>query len=217
MDGSPGAVFLIRDREALKVLTDPLRAQIFEALAQEQLSPRQLGERLGVAASKLYYHLNMMEKHGFIVVAETRMVANLVEKLYRAVAMTLTVDAGLLSFSNPEQQENVFTVMDSTLAATREDVLRSLQARAFELSQGAALQPRKMIMTRDVRRIAEERADEFRDRLEALITEFAACDAADAPAQAYALTVAFYPSFHYSDQADQGGAAAPPPATETNE
>ncbi|HEY1012227.1 MAG TPA: helix-turn-helix domain-containing protein [Herpetosiphonaceae bacterium] len=206
-------VFVIRDREALKVLTDPLRAQMFEALAQEQLSPRQLGERLGVAASKLYYHLNMMEKHGFIAVAETRMVANLVEKLYRAAAMTLSVDPALLTFSTPEHQENLFTVTESTLAATREDLMRSFQARAYELAQGATPQPRKMIITRDVRRLPEERIDEFTERLEALITEFAASDTTQATDQAYALTVAFYPSFHYSETADQGG-ATPPAATE---
>src|SRR5215207_1521313 len=90
--------FRIKDLETLRALSDPLRVQIVELLA-EDLTVKQVAERLGLAPSKLYYHFTTLEKLGLIEVAETRMVANMVEKLYRSSIDTLDVDPSLFKFS----------------------------------------------------------------------------------------------------------------------
>lgn len=206
MNSNPGKadatqnVFVVRDFETLKVLSDPLRMQIFEALVQAAQSPKQIAERLGLATSKIYYHLGLLERHGLVVVAETRTVANLIEKTYRVTASTIDIDPTLLTFRTVEGQENLYELLAGTLNTTREDILRSFQARAFSLEQGAQPRERAAIINRNLSRLSEARADELRARLLALIAEFEAAEGEldpSAEAEVYAFTVAFYPSFYY--------------------
>ncbi len=200
-DFTPQGEFVIQDLETLKVVADPLRTQVVELLVADALTVRQVAERLGLASSKLYYHFGLLEKHGLIRVVSTRLVANVQEKLYRAAAVDYDVDKRLLAFSTPEGQENITTLVRTTIDATREDLLRSFQARAFALEQGAAApQPRPVIISRLMSRLSAERADAFRERLHALLREFGAADAG-AGAQSFALTIAFYPSFYCPDAA----------------
>ena len=82
---------MIEDLATLQVIAEPLRAQIFEVLANDMLTVRQVSERLGLTPSRLYYHINLLEQHGLIQVVETRTVMNMIEKVYQAVAPNLEV------------------------------------------------------------------------------------------------------------------------------
>jgi DNA-binding transcriptional ArsR family regulator len=199
----PDTTFTIRDLDTLKVYADPLRAQIFEILVKEPQTIRQVAEKIGLSPSNLYYHVNLLEKHGLIQVISTRLVANIVEKVYRASALNLEVDHALLTFSTDEGKESINKVLTATLDATREDMQRSLQARAFALEQGAAERSRRADVTRVTSRISDELAEEFHRRLAELLQEFAQADGIgldpDSTRQTYALMIAFYPSFYFHD------------------
>lgn len=197
-------VFVINDLETLRVLADPLRTQILELLVKESLTVRQLAERLGLAPSKLYYHFSLLEKHGLIRVVDTRMVANMIEKQYRSVARDFDIDRNLLSFQTNAGQENLDSLLRTTLDATRDDIQRSIQARLRQRERGAKEQPREVVLTRIKSRLSEEQANEFRERLKALILEIEAAHATAAGPEAellpYGLMLAFYPSFYYSSE-----------------
>ncbi len=196
--------FHISDLETLRAVADPLRMQIVELLEGQKLTVKQVAEKLGLAPSKLYYHFGALEKLGLIEVAETRMVSNMLEKKFKAAAEALEVDPSLFKFSKEGDNEPINILLASTIDATREDLFRSLQARQFQLEQGADEQPRRLIINRVVSRVSEERVSEFQDRLVKLIQEFEADDkvskSGDHP---YALTVAFYPNFYF-DKAKKG-------------
>lgn len=191
--------FLIRDLETLRAVSDPLRMQIVELLLNEKQTVKQVAEKLGLAPSKLYYHFNALEKLGLIKVVETRMVANMLEKSFQAAASSIDVDPALLTLSTDEGKETIEKALTSTIDGTRDDIVRSLQARQFQLEQGAEEQPRRFIINRLVSRVTEERIQEFQDRLMALMQEFESEDKLPRRKnlQAYALTVAFYPSFYF--------------------
>jgi DNA-binding transcriptional ArsR family regulator len=197
-------IFMIKDLETLRVIADPLRPQILELLVHDAQTVKQVAEKLGLAPGKLYYHFSLLEKHGLIEVAETRQVANMIEKLYRATASEIDLEPSLLSFSTDQGKESIHTLLTSALDSTREDLQRSLQARAYNLERGAKPRPRKAFVKRGLSRIPDELADEFSERLLALIDEFESLD--DPPRgegealQSYALTVAFYPSYFYQDE-----------------
>jgi len=199
----PADIFLIEDLETLRTFADPLRAQIYEILLQAPANVRQVGERLGLASSRLYYHINLMEKLGLIRVVETHMVANMVEKMYRAVAYKLDVAKDLLDFGSDSGQQAIHGLLTSGLEATRDDLLRSLQVRQMELERGAEVKPRQVMVSRTTARIPDDLADAFRSRLQALIAEFEEADQTrEQPGeglQDYALLVAFYPSFYYEN------------------
>jgi DNA-binding transcriptional ArsR family regulator len=198
----PKDILIIEDLNALKVIADPLRTQIIEILTHQAATVKQIADKLGLAPSKLYYHVNMLENAGFIVVVETRMVANMQEKYYRTVANSFDLDESLLSFHTDAGQDSVYTALNNILDTTRDDMLRSLQARLFALDQGSTEKKSHWMLTRQTNYISEDRANEFIERLEALLKEFGQVADADETAvstQHYAMNVAFYPSIYYPD------------------
>jgi DNA-binding transcriptional ArsR family regulator len=205
----PDNTFIIRDLDTLKVVADPLHIQIFDVLIRNTLTVKQIAEKLGLSSSKLYYHINLMEKHGLIRVVDTRVVSGIIEKHYRAVATQVDVDPALLAFATDTGKQNVSSVVVSTIDATREDLLRSLEARSIALEQGAEERSRRVILTRLLSRLPDDRADEFGKRLDALMQEFDAADVADQPdeLQTYALAIAFYPSFYFRSPGDASSTA----------
>ena len=197
--------FHISDLETLRAIADPLRVQIMELLEGQTFTVKQVAEKLGLAPSKLYYHFGALEKLGMIEVAETRMVANMLEKTFRSAADILDVDPDLFKFSKEGDNEPINILLSSTIDATREDLLRSMQARQFQLEQGADETPRRIIINRVVSSTSEKRIAEFQERLVKLIQEFEAEDASAKPKdQPYALTVAFYPSFYFDKTVKKG-------------
>ncbi len=195
--------FKIRDLETLRVIADPLRAQIYELLVEQPLTVRQVAEKLGEAPGKLYYHFGLLEAQRLIRVMETRQVANLMEKTYQAAAARLEVDAGLLTFDEQGNREPLLDYIASTMDTTREDLLRSIRARLVTLEQGAEAHPRQVLIHRELRQISDEQAEELHQRLNALIDEFALTGSDPEPnaaqGQTVGLTIAFYPNFYYPD------------------
>ena len=197
----PAPVLMIKDLETLKILADPLRNQILEMLAPGKLTVNQIAEKLGLTPSKLYYHINLLEKHGLIQEVDSIIKANIIEKVYWITAYECKMDENLCNFSTPIGQQSTMTSMVAPIDTTREDILRSLEARATALEQGAEPHPRDVVIFRELRVMSDEQADQFRDRLQSLLDEFEATeiDEAGAGAHTRALTVAFYPSFYYEE------------------
>ncbi len=195
----------VSDLETLRAIADPLRVQILELMEGQSLTVKQVAEKLGLAPSKLYYHFGALEKLGLIEVAETRMVANMQEKKFRSNADLLDVDPALFNFSKEGDNEPINILLASTIDATRDDLLRSLQARQFQLEQGADEQPRRLIINRVVSRVPEHRIEEFQKQLMKLLQEFEAEDQTSKSSdQTYALSLAFYPSFYFDKTVKKG-------------
>jgi DNA-binding Lrp family transcriptional regulator len=198
----PAPVMMINDLETLKILADPLRNQILEILAPERLTINQMAEKLGLAPSKLYYHINLLEKNGLIQEVDSIVKANIIEKVYWITAYDCKMADNLCNFSTPEGQESVMTAMVTPIDSTREDILRSLQARSTALEQGAEEHPRQVVIYRELRLMSDEIADRFAERIKEITREFEEFEGNDKGEDAHmrALTVAFYPSFYYDLQ-----------------
>lgn len=195
-------IFQIKDRDTLKAILDPLRTQIFETLIAQPLTIKQVADKLGLSPGNLYYHFNLLEKHGLISVVETRMVGNLAERLYQSTASEIDIDPGLVSSETAEGQDSIRATIAATIDATRDDLLRSMHARFTQLEQGAPQQPRRVILSRSVSIVPEERLPEFFERIQQLMADFDAADVGpNTPgSRFYALTVVFYPSFYLDEK-----------------
>jgi len=196
-------VFTIKDLETLKVVADPVRNQIMEVLEKKPQNVKEVADKLGLAPSKLYYHFNMLEKVGLIQVVETRQVANLIEKYYQSTSSFVDIDPNLLNFSTAEGKENLYTMVTSTIDTTREDLLRSLQARSLQIEQGIAGKLRAVTLSRYLSNMSDEKANEFHQRLAELLDEFIDNDTKDPDQQTFAMTLALYPSFYYRDLSNE--------------
>ena len=196
------SLLMVKDLETLKVLTDPLRMEILQILDPFPQTVNQVAEMLGLAGSRLYYHFNLLEEHGFIKVVETRMVNNMMEKLFWVTVENIEIDKDLLNFSSESGQENIIQMIESALQSLREDILRSLQSRRAYLDRGGQPQPHEMIMNHIKKRVKQEVYEDFTKKLKDLIQTFSDLPEETDPAQdikTYGLACYLYPSFYYSD------------------
>ena len=199
---TPAPIQVIDDLETLKILADPLRNHILEVLAPEPQTVNAIAEKLGQDASRLYYHVKLLEKHGLVQVVDTRVVANIIEKFYWITAYDFEIKHGLYSFGTPEGNENITTMFTSFIDTTRADLVRSLAARQRQIDLGAEIHPRQVTVNRVVVRITDELAETFHKRLKALFHEFEGAGketAGTEGTQEYALTGVLYPTFYYPD------------------
>jgi DNA-binding Lrp family transcriptional regulator len=201
----PAPFLMVKDLETLKIIADPLRNQIMEVLAPEKLTVNQIADRLGLAPSKLYYHINLLEKYGLIQEVDSIVKANIIEKIYWITAYDFKMDDNLCNFSTPLGQQSLMTSLLAPIDTTREDILRSLEARATALEKGAEKHPREVVVYREMRSMSDEIADQFAERIKSLLKDFEEIKGDDAGEDVHtrALTVAYYPSFYYDPQ-DKG-------------
>jgi DNA-binding transcriptional ArsR family regulator len=93
----PAEQHVLETVAALKALADPLRLRILLALAQEAKTVKQLAAELGSGPTKLYYHVNMLERNGLIEVVERQLVSGIEQRRYAAVAESWTVSPDMAS------------------------------------------------------------------------------------------------------------------------
>ena len=96
------------------------------------------------------------------------------------------------------------TVMVTPIDSTREDMIRSLEARATALNQGAEEHPRDVVIYRELRKMSDQAADAFTERIKEVLDDFEDYeeDGEGEDIHVRALTVAFYPSFYYEPDED---------------
>jgi DNA-binding transcriptional ArsR family regulator len=82
----------IRSLAALRVVTDDQRHRMLSALIAEPLGAREIARQLRLLRTQVYYHLKLLEQHGFIRPAGERISGRMVERLYRATARHYSVD-----------------------------------------------------------------------------------------------------------------------------
>lgn len=184
--------FIIEDLDTLKVISDPLRLQVLEITLDHAHTVKQIAAKLDIPASKLYYHINLLDKHDLVAVASTRIVSGIVEKSYRSAARSFRVQRGLLNpTSNPDS--NVNLVVDVIFDGAKSDIKDSVAYGLVDLSDSAA--ELKLSIMRAMTRLTPDEAIEFQQRLNELIDDFnSRRDNRNVDEQAYALMFALYPT-----------------------
>ena len=175
---------LIGDLETLRLLADPLRLRVLAAVREEARSAKEIAGRLGMPVGKLYYHLDLLERHGLIVVAATRIVSGIAEKQYRAAARSFRVDRSLLALGDATTA--IDGMMAAVLDGTRIEAERSAHAGAFADGEGA-------VLTRKVVHLTAEGASRLKDEFETLLERIERAESASGDAAAHNVTIAYFP------------------------
>jgi len=183
--------YTVTDLEQLKVLADPLRLRILEAFCEERTT-KQVADRLGEKATKLYHHVDLLDRLGLIRLTRTKKNRGTLEKYYLAVARKFRVDSSVLSAADagasPEAEslrEMISSVFETTAAEMRALIESGSAEDALE---------RQGILTYVEVRLTEAQADELRERLRATIEELGADEEEDGPDRVrYRLTLAYFP------------------------
>jgi DNA-binding transcriptional ArsR family regulator len=190
----PDEEFVISNLETLKVISEPLRLQILELLADEPRTVKQLAGELNMAATRLYYHVNLLELHGLIRVTGTRIVSGIIEKQYQVTACRFRVERSLLDLAPSAGDNTLDTLLSSVFEQMRGEIRTSAQRGLIDFSQTAP-RHQTLLISRTLGHMPPERAEEFYARLEALVKEFdaIAADVANNEPHIYGLAVVMYP------------------------
>ena len=186
----PVGEMVITDVEQLKVIGEPLRLQLIEVMAIDPVrgwTAKELAEHLGTKQTKLYHHLALLEEHGFIRVAETRVVSGILEKRYQATAHGYHVDRALLTGAGAESA--VSSAIDAMFDKARSEILAGLRAGALNFDPDDPKRKRMGVWATHARLSPASVR-----RVMRLVEKLAEIDAdADPEGDEYGLLVGFYP------------------------
>ena len=191
----------IDDLETLKVLSDPFRVQLLEAirgmnLSNELVTAKMLAERFDRSPKKLYYHINLLEKHDLIRVAETRLVSGIVEKQYQISALDFVVDGNIFSQSkSKEERENaIISVVSDFLDSTRNEIIQLVRSAADQNRDTEGTDGQNHL-SKDYAYLTPEQVLYFQQRLQEIAHEFAEIGSSPGTGerQFYSLTAVFFP------------------------
>jgi DNA-binding transcriptional ArsR family regulator len=190
----PEDELVITSLETLKVISEPLRLQLLELLADEPRTVKWLAGELNMAATKLYYHVNLLELHGLIRVTGTRIVSGIIEKQYQVTACRFRVERSLLDLASSDDNQPLDTLISSLFEQLRGEIRTSAQRGLIDFSPDAPRE-RTLLISRTLGALPPERAMEFYARLEALVKEFdaVAADQANDDPHIFGLAVVMYP------------------------
>jgi DNA-binding transcriptional ArsR family regulator len=189
----PSHVFVIHDLETLKAVSDPLRLRLFGLLQGEARTVKVLAKELGVAPTRLYYHINQLEELGLVRVAETNLVGGIIEKQYQAAVARITVDRGLLTPGAAPVDGVLETMLSAILDGVREAVRGSVRAGLIDPTLETP-EERGLLLGRKWLRLSPEDAVSLYHALIALLSEYAERSTeATADALPYEIVVGLYP------------------------
>lgn len=187
----------ISDPVAIKAMADPLRIRIMRLLQEgAHVQPRtftvkQIATELGEPPTKLYRHVKLLLKTGFIQVAELRLVGGIVEQHYRTAAAEFAI--------RPQPGDGLESdVIEAAAGAAIDEFLGRYQdalreGRAFLRREDALEHPPHVAAAGLVSsiRIPQAKAADFAERVAALVDEFCAYEHDESGVEANLLTI-FY-------------------------
>ena len=142
-------------REELRAVANPLRLRILRLCLHEELTNKQLAERLGKDPGSLHHHVRMLVDTGFLEPTGVRTSASgALEKPYRATGKSWTIDVG-----DPSARADL-----AMIDALRDEILE------------AEVPP---MVSRLGLRLSEASALELQARLVAIVDEYASRDEPD--------------------------------------
>jgi DNA-binding transcriptional ArsR family regulator len=191
---------LITNPETLKVIAHPLRLQILKTFKSPK-TVKEVAEIIDMAQTKLYYHVNMMEKHNLIEVVETDIVSGIIEKKYRVTAAQFSVDDTLLS-TGPGVESQVDILLGAVFDSAKNEIKKSVQANLMDLKDDS--DATKGIIVNSSISLTDQQAKEFNKKISAVFNEYQKIadqtETAAPNAPIYGLTYAFFPVYRSENE-----------------
>ena len=192
--------FIIEDVDALKMIADPIRLQIMRSLDKPR-TVKDLAERLNIPATKLYYHVNQLEKHNIIRVVATRIVSGIIEKHYQVTAKSYRVSKSLLK-ATKDSDEQLEVLLSAIFDTAKAEMKQSVKAGLLLIDEAVKEPRRDGIIWHGNLNLTPEKFAELNGRLQSLLEEFdqAAHDNDEADKAPYGLVITFYPVVHKKEE-----------------
>lgn len=174
----------------VRAVAEPLRMRILEAFSRQPRTTKQVAIILGEKPTRLYHHVQILERAGLIKQVETRRNRGMTEKYYSAVAKEFIVDRKLLEIRKGagKAARGYESLLLSALEATLEEARKSVAAGLISSVEKG----RNALICRHQVRGPKADIDQLMARIGRWIKECRAT-AGEHRELSYTLTLAFYP------------------------
>ncbi|HXI04616.1 MAG TPA: helix-turn-helix domain-containing protein [Candidatus Saccharimonadales bacterium] len=194
------AVHTLTSLEQMKTIADPLRIRLLESFMLERTT-KQVADLLGERPTKLYHHVDALEKVGLIRLARTRQNRGTVEKYYQAVARSFRAAPRLFGSDKSGEKKQAMRSMLSTIF----DGTSSEMQRLLTTKCGPKDFKETGLLSYVELRASDEKIRQFREELEKLVTRHGVPGKrpASTDKRRYRLTIAFFPLDRFSDKPEE--------------
>ena len=181
---------MLRDLEQVKIFAHPLRSKIVEAFADKPRTAKQVAEIIGQKPTKLYHHVEALERVGLIELVRTQKKRGTLEKYYRTVAKRFSIDCRLFEAKkNGKEMLGEFRAMIQTMFEnTVQEINESISERLIcpDRKETEAIIGRKHIHT------TTENVKKLEKKIHRLLDSLAAAEDKKGTME-YRLMLVFYP------------------------
>ena len=199
----PAEHIILDGLDALKVYFDPMRQKIIHQMINEPKTVQQIAEILDVPFTRLYYHINLLEKHNIIHVVETRAMSGAVEeKYYQVAAYQFIVPRKMLSFNHPEHEASLNVFLSAMLDETADDIRHSVQTGRIDMERESP-DPDSLLLRRGLIRMSRDKMSDFHSELLDLVKRYQSQPHAGDD-RYYGVTLAVYPSSFLDNDNTEG-------------
>lgn len=191
------------DPLALKVLADPMRSFIIYSLAEQAKTAKLLAVEMACPITRLYYHLQQMEKHRLIFVESTRVVSGLQEKWYRASAREYVIDRSAYGAAGQVDKARSQALLGFVFDQTRLDISNGLNSGRIDASKPPP-EVGSLMAYRTIMKLSPAQAKGLYDKLLTVYREYEAiAKMPDSGGDFYALVASVYPTMLQHPDAQQ--------------
>jgi DNA-binding transcriptional ArsR family regulator len=186
--GEPTAAEQRRVVAEMRAFAHPLRLRLFELFAEKPRTTMQVAELLGQPPTRLYHHVNALEKAGLLRLKETRPNRGTVEKYYEIVREAAKPSTAVMMKSAAARQ--------SARAAAGVVFEQARQDLFAAISDMPELGDEHPMLLRMILSTTPTKAAALRKKLLALVNEIREeCGGEKETGQRWALTLALAPSW----------------------
>ena len=189
--------YILNDLEQVRLLAHPLRSRILMQFCEGEFTTKQVAERLGERPTKLYHHVEMLDKAGLLRKTRTQQNRGTVEQYFTAIAKSFQVDPLLFSSSaagEPGGKDVSGVLLDLFAGTGREMAELYPDVSAVETEDEAVLG--HLAVSAPQQHIDElrKRLDAVADYIKQLMEQGDSAEGEDVGAErTFRLTFAFYP------------------------
>jgi hypothetical protein len=185
---------LVIDPLTLKVLADPSRSYLVYSLAECAKPAKQLAVEMDCPITRLYYHLQQLQKHGLIFVERTQKVSGIIEKHYRASAREFVIDRSAYGAAGQIDNVRSQALLGFVFDQTRLDISNGLNSGRIDARKPPP-EVGSLMAYRTIMKLSPAQAKGLYDKLLAVYLEYEAiAKAPEAEGDFYALVASVYPT-----------------------
>ena len=119
--------YTVKRLEQAKLLTDPFKLQLLEQFAGTPATTKQVADRMGEKAPRLYRHVDALVDEGLLELVEEKPKRGTIERYYRTVAARFEVDPNLFSPADESGGEAI-EMIRSVFRDAESDLVRVFDA-----------------------------------------------------------------------------------------